>query len=196
MPKTWPRLAQQTLTLLDEGTPEAPSISDMFGEVVQGMASLSRIDTCQNRPDRTGRDHRRPAERLALELRTYLEGIEFNPRRLEQVEERLDLIHKLQRKYGGSIEAVLAFAEKARQELDTIAHATERIAELEAAGTAGAEACWPEKGQALSQTAQRGRAQSLETGVERELNDLSMSGARFAVDFQLQPDPLVSAGKR
>jgi DNA repair protein RecN (Recombination protein N) len=99
----------------------------------------------------------------------------------------LDLIHKLQRKYGGTIESVLAFAEKARQELDTIAHATERIAELEAL-EAQKMSTLAERGLALSQK-RKEAAHTLESGVESELDDLSMSGAHFAVDFQLQPDP-------
>ena len=69
---------------------------------------------------------------LARELGRYREEIEFNPRRLQQVEERLHLIHSLQRKYGDTIEDVLAYGERAAAELETISHAGERIEELEA----------------------------------------------------------------
>jgi DNA repair protein RecN (Recombination protein N) len=180
-------LAQQSLALLDEGTPEAPSISDMLGEVVQAMGSLSRIDTAQAGLSEQAETIADLLSDLTRELHTYQESIEFNSQRLEQTEERLDLIHKLQRKYGGSIEAVLSFAEKARQELDTIAHATERIAELEVEEQQLLRELG-QKGQALSEK-RKDAAQSLQTSVERELNDLNMSGARFAVDFQVQPDP-------
>jgi DNA repair protein RecN (Recombination protein N) len=181
-------LAQQSLGLLDEGTPEAPSISDQLGQVVQAMASLVRIDAAQANLAEQAQTMADVVSDLTLELQTYLENIEFNPRRLEEVEERLDLIHKLQRKYGGSIDAVLAFADKARQELDTIAHATERISELEEREKESLKVL-AKKAQVLSQMRQEA-AHSLETSVESELNDLSMSGARFAVDFQLQPDPV------
>jgi DNA repair protein RecN (Recombination protein N) len=180
-------LAQQTLGLLDEGTPEAPSISDLLGQVVQAMTSLAKIDAARTNLTEQAQTVAEVVSDLTLELQTYLENIEFSPHRLEEVEERLDLIHKLQRKYGGSIEAVLAFADKARQELDTIAHATERIAELEEREQ-GALAVLAQKAQVLSQK-RKEAAHSLETSVEGELNDLSMSGARFAVDFQYQPDP-------
>lgn len=53
-------------------------------------------------------------------LRGYLKEIEFNPKRLEDVEERLDLIHSLVRKYGGNIPAVIAYGEDARKQLETI----------------------------------------------------------------------------
>lgn len=180
-------LAQRSLTLLDEGTPEAPSITDMFGEVVQAMTSLSRIDTAQMGLSEQAETIADLLNDLTLELHTYLESIEFNSHRLEETEERLDLIHKLQRKYGGSIESVLAFAEKARQELEAIAHATERIAELEAQEHKALKVL-AQKGQALSHK-RKEAAHSLETGVEGELNDLNMSGARFSVDFQYQDDP-------
>ena len=65
-------------------------------------------------------------------MRDYRDEVEYNPARLEQVEDRLALIHSLQRKYGDSIAQVLAFALEARQELETIEHSGERIAELEA----------------------------------------------------------------
>src|SRR5919109_719981 len=64
-------------------------------------------------------------------LRNYLEEIEFNPKRLDEVEERLDLIHSLTRKYGGSIPAVIAYGAEARKQLETITGAAERISELE-----------------------------------------------------------------
>jgi DNA repair protein RecN (Recombination protein N) len=180
-------LAQQAVGLLDEGSPESPSISDLAGEVVQAMTSLARIDPEKENLSEQATTLAELVSDLTLELQSYLETIEFNPRRLEQVEERLDLLHKMQRKYGGSIEAALAFAEKARQELDAIAHATERIAELEVKEQQALKVL-AEKALTLSQK-RKESASTLETGVERELNDLSMAGARFAVDFQVQPDP-------
>lgn len=180
-------LAQQSLNLLEEGTPESPSVTDLFGQVVQFTSNLARIDASKEGLSEQAQTVSDLLSDIILELQSYLENIEFNPRRLEQVEERLDLIHKLQRKYGGTVESVLAFAEKARQELDTIAHATERIAELEAL-EAQKMSTLAERGLALSQK-RKEAAHTLESGVESELDDLSMSGARFAVDFQFQPDP-------
>ena len=180
-------LAQQSLNLLEEGTPESPSVTDLFGQVVQFTSNLARIDASKEALSEQSQTVSALLSDIILELQSYLENIEFNPRRLEQVEERLDLIHKLQRKYGGTIESALAFAEKARQDLDTIAHATERIAELEALEEQKMHTL-AEKGLALSQK-RKEAARTLETGVESELDDLSMSGARFAVDFQLQHDP-------
>ena len=70
---------------------------------------------------------------LAGELRGYVEGIEAEPGRLEQVEKRLDEIERLMRKHGGSVAAVLAHAEHCRAELERLERASERGAKLEAA---------------------------------------------------------------
>jgi DNA repair protein RecN (Recombination protein N) len=179
--------AQESLALLDEGSPESPALSDLAGQLVQLLGGISRIDNAQAGLSEQSVALAELAADLARELRDYMDGIEFNPRRLEQVEERLDLLYKLQRKYGGSLEAVLAFAEKSRQELETIAHATERIAELEQKETA-LLAELSKSARALSALRQAA-AQRLAEGVERELADLSMAGARFSVDFRTEPDP-------
>lgn len=179
-------LAQQSVAALDEGTPEMPSISDLLGQVVESLASLSRIDSSQAELHERAASLEEITADIAIELRDYLEQIEFNPRRLEQVEVRLDLINGLKRKYGGSEEAVLAFAERARADLEQITHAGERIEELEAEEAALLPRL-AEHARALSE-ARREAAKTLARGIERELNDLSMVGARFQVDFQTLPD--------
>jgi DNA repair protein RecN (Recombination protein N) len=125
-------LAQQSLTLLDEGTPEAPAATDLLGQVSQSLTNLSRIDSSQGGLSEGAAALEESLADLALSLRNYLEGIEFNPKRLEIAEERLNLIQTLKRKYGGSIESALAFAGQARQQLDGISHTSERIASLQA----------------------------------------------------------------
>ncbi|HZU86546.1 MAG TPA: DNA repair protein RecN [Anaerolineaceae bacterium] len=180
-------LAQQSLVLLDEGSPEAPAISDLLGEVSHAMTNLSRIDASRADLGQTASTLQEMARDLGQSLRDYLEGIEYNPRRLEQVEERLDVIHRLKRKYGLTIEAILAFGKDAREKLERITHAGERIAELEADQHTLLEKL---AGLAAALSARR-KAAALELGrmVEVELGDLQMPGARFAVDAQIQPDP-------
>lgn len=178
-------LAQQSLAALDEGSPEAQAVTDLLGQVTQALSGLSRIDASQQGLSEQAETLAEMVSDLSRELRAYLEGIEFNPRRLETIEERLELIHNLKRKYGSDVPAVLAFAARARAELDTIAHAGERIAELEQQeGTLRVELAG--LGWTLSQQRQAA-AGRLGEGVERELADLSMAGARFAVDMQIDP---------
>jgi DNA repair protein RecN (Recombination protein N) len=180
-------LAQQALVGLDEGTPESPSTTDLYGQVVTALSGLARVDPSQEEMVEQSQllfDH---LADLARELRAYLEGIEFNPKRLDMVEERLNLIHGLKRKYGESISDILRFAENARQQLETIANAGERIEALQAQeGTQLQEL--GQRGLALSEK-RRAAAQALKAELERELVDLRMSGAEFSVDFQEQLDP-------
>jgi DNA repair protein RecN (Recombination protein N) len=178
-------LAQQSIALLDEGSSETPAITDLLGGVVESLSSLSRIDASQAELYDQIMELADSLSEISLELQDYLERIEFNPRRLEQVEERLGLIVNLKRKYGGSIEAVLAFAENARQQLQTIATASERIAELEIQQDDLLHKL-ADLGQALSAT-RRTSAEKLGRSVENELDDLSMTGARFSVDIHYRP---------
>jgi DNA repair protein RecN (Recombination protein N) len=120
-------------------------------------------------------------------LRDYLDEIEFNPKRLDEVEERLDLIHSLTRKYGGSLPAVIASGAEARKQLETITGAAERISELEVEEATLLERL-AKQGSALSEK-RKSAAAAMGKGIETELNDLKMAAARFGVDFQTKPDP-------
>jgi DNA repair protein RecN (Recombination protein N) len=155
--------------------------------VLQALHGLTRIDSSQTNLAEQADSLSVLVSELSRDLQTYLDQIEFNPRRLEAVEERLEVLRTLQRKYGGSIEAVLAYAYKGREELEQITHATERIEEL-----TGQEQqirlTLADKAQRLS-TQRKQSANKLSLAVEKELMDLSMEGARFEVSFGIQPDP-------
>ncbi|RME87208.1 MAG: DNA repair protein RecN [Anaerolineae bacterium] len=179
-------LAQEALTALDEGTPEAPAATDLVGQASRALAKLAQIDSAHAALAEQAIGIEETLSDLSRALRTYLEEIEFNPRRLEQLEERLDLIHRLKRKYGESIPEILAFAENARRELETITHATERITELEEQEQR-ILAQLAKQAQALSQQ-RKTAAEALSRQIEAELNDLRMSHARFSVDFRIKPD--------
>ena len=180
-------LSQQALEHLDDGNPESPAISDLLGEVVNALNNLARIDASQANLSAQANTIFEETTDLSHALRIYLEGVEFNPKRLEQVEERLDLIHSLKRKYGDSIEAILAVGEQARQDLDSITHAEERLQELQTQQEK-LLAQLAERGLALSQK-RRSAAEQLAQSIETELDDLRMAGARFQVDFARRPDP-------
>lgn len=180
------KLAQEALFTLDEGAPETPSITDLLGSVVEALQTLARTDPSQAALGEQTQALFDGLTDLTLELRDYLEGVEFNPRRLEQLEIRLDLIHNLKRKYGGSIPEILAFAEKAREQLEEITNAEARTAELEAE-EARLQQALAKHGMALS-TARHTASGQLSRALEAELAELKMAGAHFAVDFQMRPD--------
>lgn len=189
--------AQEALGLIDEGSPETPAITDQFGQAAAALSSLARIDTTQAELSARADGLLENLSDLAGDLRDYLETIEYNPKRLNEAEERLDLMHRLMRKYGGTIESVLAFGAKARADLETITNAAEKIGELQEKEAKLLKEL-SERGTALSEKRKKA-AQTLAKGIENELGDLKMEQARFSVDFQTKPDlnglPL-SAGPR
>lgn len=179
--------AQEAIQSIDEGTPESPAAVDLVGQAAHAISALARLDPSQAALLEQAEAISASLADLSTSLHDYLEGIEFNPRRLDQVEERLGLIQTLKRKYGDTIPTVLEFAGRARFELDEITHAAERIQELSADQEIQLKKLG-EHGLALSQM-RRAAAEKLGKAIERELADLHMPGARFQVDFQQTADP-------
>ncbi len=179
-------LAEQAITSLDEGTPESPAASDLLGQAVSALNKLGQIDSARAGLASQALLLAETLSDLVRGLRGYLDEIEFNPARLEEAEERLALIHQLTRKYGGSVEAVIAFGLEARRQLESLSTASARLAELESAESA-ALAELARQGLALS-ARRKQAAEKMSRGIEVELEALRMASARFAVDFQTRAD--------
>jgi DNA repair protein RecN (Recombination protein N) len=127
------------------------------------------------------------AQDLAIEMANYADGIEYNPVRLNQVEERLELINKLRRRYAPSIEEILAYAENARIELNGIENSDERLQELRAKELDLLQHIG-EMAAKISDVRQRiGR--QLAKRVSNELKDLRMERAVFEVGIEHREDP-------
>lgn len=178
--------AQEALAVLDEGSPETPAATDLIGQAAQALGALAKIDAGQSELAEQAEVMLDTISDIIHSLRDYLEEIEFNPKRLEDVEERLDLIHSLTRKYGGSIPAVIAYGADVRKQLETITGASERINELEMQEAKLLEKL-SKQGSMLSDQ-RKSAALEMGKGIEAELNDLKMQSARFGVDFQVKPD--------
>jgi len=180
-------LAEKAVAALDETVENRSSATDRLGEAAQAVAALARIDGTLSGSEAEAQALLEQAGDLARRLRVYREGIESSPKRLDEVEERIGLIRSLQRKYGDTMEAVLARAAAARDELETITHAGERIAALEKEESRQLNGLG-EIGGRLSQ-ARRAAGESLARAIEAELGDLRMGGARFSVDLAWEDDP-------
>ena len=179
--------AQQALEILDEGSQEFTAASDLVGQAAQALAGLAKIDKAQEElADQAAALEDTLAE-IVRSLRDYLDEIEFNPKRLDEVEERLNLIHNLVRKYGGSIPSVNAFSADARKQLENISNASERIAALEAEEDQLLQTL-SKQAQMLSEK-RKSAAGKLSKAIEVELDDLKMAAARFGVEFQTRADP-------
>ena len=123
---------------------------------------------------------------VSAELRDYAEGLEADPGALLAIEERLEAIDRLERKHGGSVESVLAHAERCRAEIVRLEGAEVRGAEAEAA-LAAVEREREELGERLS-AGRRAAAGPLEERVAAELEKLSMAGATLEVVLEPHPD--------
>ena len=172
---------QEALTLLDIGNPEVPSISDLFGQTHHAIQKISKLDPSQEEMENFTALIEGNLSELALNLRNYLESIEFNPKRLQQIEERLETIYSLKRKYGDTIEKILEFLNKAQAELESITHAEETIDALE---TQKQTLLQKIVSQGLELSAKRHEAaQKLEQLLLKEFEALKMPQARFQVNF-------------
>ncbi|MNB73186.1 DNA repair protein RecN [compost metagenome] len=126
-------------------------------------------------------------EDASFQLRDYREDIEFNPARLEEVETRLDLINTLRRKYGDSVEQILAHFEQITRETDLLENKDEYLAKL----TAKRDGLLSElmaSAEHLSE-ARRKCASELAFQVERELKDLQMERTTLEVKLDYLEDP-------
>jgi DNA repair protein RecN (Recombination protein N) len=130
---------------------------------------------------------------VAAELRDYAEGVEADPGALLALEERLEALDRLERKHGGSVESVLAHAERCRAEIECLQGAEERGAEATAA-LGEAEKRREKLGKKLS-AGRAAAAKPLEERVATELERLSMSGATLEVVLEPHPDGYSAAGR-
>jgi DNA repair protein RecN (Recombination protein N) len=130
---------------------------------------------------------------IASELRDYAEGIEADPASLQAIEERLEALDRLERKHGGSVESVLAHAERCREEIARLEGAGERSAEAEVALVA-AEARRADLGEKLS-AGREAAAGPLQERVAAELERLSMAGASLEVVLEPHPDGFGASGR-
>jgi len=167
--------AQEALAVLEEGSPETPAATDLIGQAAQALHALAKIDSAQSELANQAEVLIETISDVVHNLRDYLEEIEFNPKRLDEVEERLDLIHSLTRKYGGNIPAVIASGDNARKQLETITGAADRIDKLELEEAKLLEKLG-KQGLALSEK-RKSAATKMGSGIESELNDLKMSAA-------------------
>jgi DNA repair protein RecN (Recombination protein N) len=122
-----------------------------------------------------------PLEDLALRLRDYHEHLEVSPGRLDEIESRLALIERLKKKYGASVEEVVAFGERCRKELDALGTPEQQERALEAQRVARA-ATYLERARAVSRR-RRTAARELKKRVQAALGELAMEKTRFEVAF-------------
>ena len=180
-------LSQNILILLDDAPGHQPTVMDLIGQVVSSVEDLSKTDPgLAALNEKTGELSEGLFE-IGKDLRSYLESLEFDPNELENVQDRLELIRSLQRKYGDTIPEIIAYQNQSQKDLLEITDRGARIKELE-----GLESRFLEELSRRGGELSRGRKQGalvLASELETQLNDLKMAGSRFEVDFKYGEDP-------
>lgn len=172
---------------LYDGSRDRPAALDQIAQALKALDNLSHYDPAFIEHRKTLAEANAIVDDVSRTVRAYRDSIEFNPQRLQKVEDRLELFKKLQRKYGESIDAVIAFGDAAARELDQIENSAEHVEALRKQESG----LLKEAGKIAADLSKKRKAAAevLARGVETELNDLRMSGAKFEVRFDHQePD--------
>jgi DNA repair protein RecN (Recombination protein N) len=172
--------------LAGEANPsEGPAALDRVAEAARRLESLADLDPSLRELGERMRSLQAELDDVARELSRYGASIEGDPARLGEVEDRIQQLDRLRRKYGSDAESILCFRDQAAQELAALGGAEERLGGLEAQRAA----LWKRlEGDAARLSAGRAEAaRRLASDVEGRLHQLSMPAARFEV--VLEPIP-------
>ncbi len=179
-------LATEALYVLVGDLAELSGAEDLLAQASVLLSKLVRLDPSVGESAALADSLSAQAGDLARVIRQYRDDIEFDPRRLNEIEERIEVLTRLKRKYGGSLAAVLEYAANAQAELDTISHSEERLAALRDDEERLLRRIG-DLGGALSQKRQAA-AGRLTQAIVTELGDLRMADARFEVRFTHDDD--------
>lgn len=181
------RHTAEALALLSSEDDDVATVADLLGRAESALSQLARLDESRQPALEEVQGLGFQVAELAAQLQNYLDALEVEPKRLDAIEERLEAIAFLKRKYSAdSIAALLDVEERSREQLKGLQNTEVRTAELEAQQdellrTVGSMA------QTLS--VQRiAVAGALAAAIEGHLSELRMDGAQFSVGFQTEPD--------
>ena len=163
------------------GDEEGGGVCSLLADAEGELDSVSQFSTPLEELSRQVSELRSAADDAADTLRDLTREMEFSPGELDEVESRLDVLYRLKKKYGATVEEMLQYLDRCRRELDEIQYADDTIARLtKELDKARREA--DRAAQALSQQ-RRKAAEKLEKRVQEELRQLDMPKVRFQVEF-------------
>ncbi len=180
-------LAADTCRFLSEGTGNQHSALDLLAKTIENLRDLVSFDN-RNEPLLKALENIfYQTEDIARELARYCAGMDFNPSRLAVVDERLEQIRKLKRKYGKTIEEIHNYLQEAKKELDQLENVDQSLEEL-LQEVEEIESAYSETAGVLS-AIRRKVARELEAAVQQELSDLEMGRVEFKVAFTVLDAP-------
>ena len=168
-------------TLLSEGTEDGESALSLLRRAVGALSSVSRLDAAYETLHARLDGLYYEAEDAARELSDLLDGMEYDAKDAERVESRLDLLHRLGRKYGPGTEEMLRYLARAEEELNGLESSEEQAERLEREESGLLSALRTES-DALTALRKKA-AERFTREIEGQLRDLGMKNARMAVSF-------------
>lgn len=172
--------------LLYQGGERQSSALEQLGDALVELQTAARFDDQLGTLAESLQSSLFVIEDVAHSLRDYLEQLAHDPARLEQIERRLDLLTKLKRKYGETVEQVIAYSEQVSAEIARIAGSEQRIAALNRE-LAKVQQTYSDVAAELSRL-RRSAGKLLEGRVGEQLAALGLPDARFAVSLVAKPD--------
>ena len=173
------------------GDDETPGAVDLLGEASNAVDAAAQLDGELSASAGQLLDLYYNAKDAAADLIGRLDAYDTNDAELDEIEQRIDLIYKLKRKYGDTVEDILAFGEKARQELGLIQSSQERVEHLQAEQHR-LYVLAREKAETLTQTRLKA-FEELNKRISGTLDFLNMPGVRMALHHAR--GPLASHGQ-
>ena len=183
------RLAQSYALL--SGSDDAAGAVDLLGEASNAVDAAAQLDPALSAAAGQLLDLYYNAKDVAADLIGRLDAYDTNDAELDEVEQRLDLLYRLKRKYGSTVEDVIAFGQKAREELDNIQHSQQHYDTLQAEKLR-LYAKAREKAEVLTQTRLKA-FEELNTRISGTLDFLNMPGVRMTLRHTR--GPLASHGQ-
>lgn len=174
---------EESHALLDgEGGKNALGILAALAKIKHNLEALSRYDTSLENSRKMVEDAYCQLQETSYEIRDYGESMEYDARKLDQLQNRMDVIYKLRKKYGATVQEVLLHQQKVKAELDEIENYDEDIEQLKV-DILSAEKQLKKEAARLTELRKKA-AQALSKAIEVQLLALGMPQARFHIVLQ------------
>ena len=164
------------------GGEDTDGAAGLLAQAEHALAKLSRFSDSFNAMHDRVADLMYQVQDAAEEVRDARDNLSYSADELEQIESRLDVIHKLRRKYGVTCEDILSYLDKAKKELDEIEFADDHLERLKSKLKKAEDAAWKEA-LALREN-RKAAAQALSQRILSELTQLDMPRVQFACEFR------------
>ncbi len=164
-----------------DGDEDSEGAAALLAQAERALGKISRYDDALAQLHDTVADLMYQAQDAAEQVRNKIYTLSYSAEELEQIEERLDTIFRLRRKYGATCEDILAYLARAKAELDEIEFADERMEQLKVKLKDAEIAAW-DAAKTL-RAARKQAAVGLTERVLRELSDLDMKKVQFSCEF-------------